>query len=302
MEINDNRWADEIRLTDIGQVRSLMMRHGVDFKKSLGQNFLISEAIPRRIAEAVEAAIAEETENPIGGVLEIGPGIGPLTVELCRRVSKVEAIELDTTLIPVLGETLANYSNVNVTNADFMQVDLESFVEEKFGGKYAVAANLPYYITTPVIMRLLESETPPEFVTVMVQREVARRLCALPSTEEYGAITASVAWYGAAKRIIDVPAGCFMPKPRVDSSVVMIRRHKTPPAQLADGAPLEKVIRGAFAQRRKTLANSLSSVFGNVSRDELNGAIERAGLSPTVRGEALSIVQLVALANELCGK
>jgi len=290
----------ELRLTDIGSVRSLMARHGVDFKKSLGQNFLIAESVPRRIAESVAGMIADApSDAPINGVLEVGPGIGPLTVELCRRVAKVEAIELDRTLIPVLGETLAPFDNVNVTNADFMEVELEKFAAEKFDSSYAVAANLPYYITTPVIMKLLESETPPQFVTVMVQREVARRLCALPGTAEYGAVTAAVAWYGKAKKLIDVPSGCFMPRPKVDSAVIVIKKHDSPVAELKEGAPLSKVIRGAFAQRRKTLSNSMASVFGNMSRDDLNSAIERAGISPNVRGETLSVVQLAAIANEL---
>ena len=292
--------AEELRLTDIGAVRTLMARHGVDFKKSLGQNFLISEAIPRRIAESVADEIANASpDNPINGVLEVGPGIGPLTVELCRRVAKVEAVELDRTLIPVLGETLAPYDNVNVTNADFMEVNLEEFTAEKFDSHYAVAANLPYYITTPVIMKLLESPTPPEFVTVMVQKEVARRLCALPGTAEYGAVTAAVAWFGTAKKLIDVPAGCFMPRPKVDSAVIMIKRHDKPIADLKENAPLSKVIRGAFAQRRKTLSNSMSSVFSNISRDELNSAISAAGIDPQTRGETLSVVQLAAIANEL---
>jgi len=292
-----------LQLTDIGAVRSLMERHGVDFKKSLGQNFLISEAVPRRIAESVADEISALGEIGIGlsGVLEVGPGIGPLTVELCRRVSLVRAVELDRTLIPVLNETLAEFDNVTVTNADFMEVDLPQFVNEHFSetGRYAVAANLPYYITTPVIMKLLESEVPPEFVTVMVQREVARRLCAKPGDAEYGAVTAAVAWYGSAKRIIDVPAGCFMPKPKVDSAVIMIKKHRTPPAFLKDGAPLSKVIRGAFAQRRKTLSNSMASVFSNITRDELNAAIERAGVKPTARGETLGIAEFAAIANEL---
>jgi len=296
----DNNNTAELRLTDIGAVRSLMARHGVDFKKSLGQNFLISEAIPRRIAESVADEIEKAAaDRPINGVLEVGPGIGPLTVELCRRCARVEAVELDRTLIPVLGETLAPYDNVNVTNADFMEVDLEAFTAEKFDSHYAVAANLPYYITTPVIMKLLESPTPPEFVTVMVQKEVARRLCALPGTAEYGAVTAAVAWFGTAKKLIDVPAGCFMPRPKVDSAVIMIKRHDKPIADLKENAPLSKVIRGAFAQRRKTLSNSMSSVFSNISRDELNSAISAAGIDPQTRGETLSVVQLAAIANEL---
>nr|MBQ4319287.1 16S rRNA (adenine(1518)-N(6)/adenine(1519)-N(6))-dimethyltransferase RsmA [Clostridia bacterium] len=296
----DNNNTAELRLTDIGAVRSLMARHGVDFKKSLGQNFLISEAIPRRIAESVADEIEKAAaDRPINGVLEVGPGIGPLTVELCRRCARVEAVELDRTLIPVLGETLAPYDNVNVTNADFMEVDLEAFTAEKFDSHYAVAANLPYYITTPVIMKLLESPTPPEFVTVMVQKEVARRLCALPGTAEYGAVTAAVAWFGTAKKLIDVPAGCFMPRPKVDSAVIMIKRHDKPIADLKENAPLSKVIRGAFAQRRKTLSNSMSSVFSDISRDELNSAISAAGIDPQTRGETLSVVQLAAIANEL---
>ena len=296
----DNNNTAELRLTDIGAVRSLMARHGVDFKKSLGQNFLISEAIPRRIAESVADEIEKAAaDRPINGVLEVGPGIGPLTVELCRRCAKVEAVELDRTLIPVLGETLAPYDNVNVTNADFMEVDVEAFTAEKFDSHYAVAANLPYYITTPVIMKLLESPTPPEFVTVMVQKEVARRLCALPGTAEYGAVTAAVAWFGTAKKLIDVPAGCFMPRPKVDSAVIMIKRHDKPIADLKENAPLSKVIRGAFAQRRKTLSNSMSSVFAGISRDELNSAISAAGIDPQTRGETLSVVQLAAIANEL---
>lgn len=278
------------RLTDISAVRELMSRHGVDFKKSLGQNFLIAESVPRRIAAYVEGE----------RVLEIGPGIGTLTAELCRVCPQVEAVELDRALMPVLEETLAGFDCVRVTNADFMKLDHEEFAAARFGGQpYSVAANLPYYITSPVLMKLMESGTPPGKIVVMVQKEVAARLSARPGTAEYGAVTAAVAWFGSVKRCFDVPAGCFMPRPRVDSAVIEITRFASPPASLSEGADLRRVIRGAFAQRRKTLLNSLASVYPEFTRPALEAAVRAAGLDPAVRGETLGIPELAALANRL---
>lgn len=271
-----------------------MTRHGVSFQKKFGQNFLISPQVPVNIAEAAVGLMPERR-----GILEIGPGIGTLTRELSERADKVVALEIDSSLIPVLAETLADCPNVSVINQDVLKTDLSALVEREFtsqGLRAAVAANLPYYITTPIIMKLVESRLPLESITVMIQKEVAARLVAPPGDPEYGAITASLSYYGRVERLFNVPAGCFVPAPKVDSTVIRIVLDKEPPVSVKSEQNLFKVIRGAFAQRRKTLANSLCTEF---PKDAVIKAIADAGLAPDIRGERLSLEDFARLSDLL---
>ena len=284
-----------MRLTDLSVIREIMSRHGVSFQKKFGQNFLISPQVPERIAEAA-------CGDGACGILEIGPGIGTLTRELSCRAAKVVALEIDTALIPILNETLADCKNTAVINQDVMKCDLDELVEREFlsqGLRVSVAANLPYYITTPILMKLVESRLPFDTITVMIQKEVAVRLCAPAGDSEYGAITASLSYYGRVERLFTVPAGCFLPAPKVDSAVVRITLHKQPPVSVKDESMLFKTIRGAFAQRRKTLANSLSTEFAALGRENIASAIVAAGLEPSVRGERLSLEDFARLSDAL---
>ncbi len=273
-----------MRLTDINTVKEIMNEYGLNFKKKFGQNFLINAAVPARIAD-------ECTDGDFDScILEIGPGIGTLTYELAKRYKKVVAIEIDTTLIPALEYTLAEFDNVKIISADVMKLDIKKLCMEEFEGmRFSVCANLPYYITTPVIMHLLESRADFDYITVMIQKEVVARLCSRPGDSDYGAITASVSYYGSVKKLFSVPAGCFMPAPKVDSAVMRIKLYDTPPVNVLDTNIFFRVIKGAFAQRRKTLPNSLASEFGEFDRAVLSEIIESAGYSPTVRGETLGI-------------
>ena len=277
-----------MKLTDIGTVKELMGENA--FKKQFGQNFLISEQVPRRIAENGAAK----------GTLEIGPGIGTLTRELCERAEKVVAVEIDTTLLPILDKTLADFQNVKIINQDVMKVDIPALVAEEFEGynEIAVCANLPYYITSPVLMKLLESKAPFKSITVMVQKEVAVRLAAKAGSETYGALTAAVSYYAEVKKLFDVPAGCFMPKPKVDSAVVKLSLYEKPPVDCNE-VTLFKVIKGAFAQRRKTLVNSLSTVIGHIPKAALAEIILSCGYPETVRGETIDIHGFAKIANAI---
>ena len=288
-----------MKLTDLSTIRGLMEKHGIRFQKKFGQNFLISEQVPERIAEAACDFPAETGRR---GVIEIGPGIGTLTRELAKRADKVVALEIDSGLIPVLGETLADLTNVSVINQDVLKADLDALVREEFtslGYSVSVAANLPYYITTPIIMKLVESRLPLDSITIMIQKEVASRLTAPAGDPEYGAITAVLSYYGSVERLFTVPAGCFVPAPKVDSAVVRIALHKEPPVKVLDEEMLFRAIRGGFAQRRKTLANSLSSEFTELNRDEINAAAANAGIDAGIRGEKLSLEDFAALADAL---
>lgn len=284
-----------MKLTDLSEIKSLMSRHSVMFKKKYGQNFLISPAIPEKIADAAVSGMPEGAR----GILEIGPGIGTLTQPLAERADKVVALEIDESLIPILDETLANFNNVKIINQDVMKTDLAELRETEFGSEFklSVAANLPYYITTPILMKLIESGVSFESITVMVQKEVASRLCAAPGTSDYGAITAVLAYYGRCERLFCVPAGCFVPAPKVDSAVVRLNLYKTPKISVADPDELFRVIRGAFAQRRKTLSNSLLTEYSSLGRDIVNDAIRSAGYEPSVRGEALSCADFARIAD-----
>ena len=282
-----------MKLTNISEVREIMERNGLRFNKQFGQNFLINEAVPRRIAEECGA-------KPEDGILEIGPGIGTLTRELAARYRKVVAVEIDRNLIPVLGQTLADFDNVTVINDDVMKTDLKALLDEHFPGmRVTVCANLPYYITTPILMKLLESDVFFDNITVMVQKEVAVRLTSLPGSAEYGSITASVGWYGKAEKLFGVSAGSFLPAPKVDSAVVRLSLYGKPPYPVRDEALLFRVIRAAFGQRRKTLLNSMTSFFPELTKNALEEAIVTAGFSAGIRGETLSTEDFAKLTESL---
>lgn len=289
-----------MNLCNIKHIKSLLERHSTGTKKSFGQNFLINPSVPFDIAEESFSYHASRGGKTLG-VLEIGPGIGALTSELCDRYDKVVAVEIDKTLIPVLGETMAERDNFTLINADFMKLELDSFLSEHFGDeKISVCANLPYYITTPILMKLLEGARGRlHSITVMVQREVAERLCATNRDSEYGAITASVSYYGTAKRLFDVTPDCFLPAPSVTSSVIRIELYDKIPYEVDDEKTLFEVIAGSFAQRRKTLSNSLSSHISYIPKSRICEIIAECGFEPTVRGERLSIADFCALANAI---
>ena len=279
-------------LADMDVVRELLGRYGFRFDKSLGQNFIVNPELCPRIAEA-------GVPGPEYGILEIGPGIGVLTAELAKRAKKVVAVEVDSALIPVLGETLAEYENVEILNADFMKLDLPVLIREKFGSMpFAVCANLPYYITTPVLMRILESRTDARSVTVMVQKEAADRFLARPGTRESEAGTVLLHYFCEPEVLFGVPREWFFPSPKCDSVVLKCVPHEHPPAVPKDERHFLSVIKAAFLQRRKTLANSLSAGLG-IDKALASAAIAGCGLSPTVRAEELTLRDFAALSDRL---
>ena len=286
--------AIDSRLTDIGYIRDLLDRHGFSFSKKLGQNFLVNPSVCPRMAEACGA-------SPESGVLEIGPGIGVLTRELASRAGKVVAIELDDRLPPVLAETLGGYDNVRVVQGDCMKLDLPALLREEFGDRpVAVCANLPYYITSPIIMNLLESRLPVTNITVMVQKEAAQRLCAVPGTRQAGAVTLAVQYYAEAQTLFGVSRGSFLPAPNVDSAVIRLTVRQQPPVSVADERHLFRLIRAGFGQRRKTLLNSLTAA--GYTKETLAAALTAAGIATTARAEELTLPQFAALSDALTEK
>lgn len=276
-------------LTDPAVIKELLQRHGFSFSKALGQNFIINPSVCPRMAELGGAA-------PGVGVLEIGPGFGVLTAELCRRAEKVVAVELDDRLPPILAETLAEFHNVTIVPGDVMELDLSALIAEHFAGMpVVVCANLPYYITSPVIMRLLEQPLPIRSLTVMVQKEAAQRITAAPGTRECGAISAAVWYYSTPKLLFSVSRGSFLPAPAVDSAVI---RLDIPPELPADWPPKEDffaVVRAGFGQRRKTLLNSLSAGL-RWEKEDTRTLLETAGLPENTRAEQVTLEQWKALA------
>lgn len=279
-------------LSDISVIRSVMERHGFNFSKALGQNFIINPSVCPRMAEMCGA-----DENT--GVIEIGTGVGVLTAELCKRAKKVVAIELDTRLLPVLSETLSEFDNFEVVNADVMKVDLHALIKEKFEGlKVVVCANLPYYITSPVITMLLENNLPIEAVTVMIQKEAADRLCTPVGSRESGAITVCTNYYSVPKQLFNVSRGSFMPAPNVDSTVIRLDIRKEPAVVVSDEKKFFRIVKAAFAQRRKTVVNSVSSSLG-IPKAQIISALENAGLDANIRAEKLSMDDFASLCESL---
>ena len=283
-----------MELTNIDVIREVLGRHGFRFSKSLGQNFLTAAWVPERIAEA--AGLDEHT-----GVLEVGPGIGCLTAELSKRAGKVLSVELDKKLMPVLAETLSGCENVEVLFGDVLRQDLEALVQENFPGLRAVVcANLPYNVTSPVLTKLLETQCF-EQITVMVQREVARRICAEPGTADYSAFSVLCAWHCEREILFDVPPDCFVPRPKVTSSVIRLTRREARPAEVDDEGLFFRTVRAAFGQRRKTLANALAAGFTDISKSDVENVIRACGLPPTIRGETLGINDFAQISDGIGG-
>lgn len=279
-------------LSNIGVIQDVLRRHGFTFSKALGQNFLVNPSVCPRMAEMSGA-------NENTGIIEIGTGIGVLTAELAKRAKKVVCIELDTRLLPVLDETLAEFDNVEIINEDIMKVDLAQLIKDKFDGmRVCVCANLPYYITSPVIMLLLESGLPFRAVTVMVQKEAADRLCAEVGTRESGAVTVAVQYYAEAEKLFSVSRGSFMPSPNVDSAVIRLTLRNEKGAAVTNEKKFFRMVRSAFSQRRKTAVNGISSGM-SIPKAEVTAALVRAGLSEKARVESLKMEELARLCEEL---
>lgn len=279
-------------LSDPGKIKEILTRHGFHFSKALGQNFLINPTVCPRMAEASGAGECR-------GVIEVGPGIGVLTWELAQVAPKVAAIELDERLFPVLEETLSQCSNVTVVPGDVMKLDLHQLIDQEFdGGPVCVCANLPYYITSPVILRLLEEKLPLTSITVMVQKEAAQRLCAAPGTRECGAVSVAVHYRSKPQMLFSVGRGSFLPPPKVDSAVIRLDLLQEPPVQVEDEDWFFQVSRSAFAQRRKTAANSISATL-HLPKPQVEVALAAAGAQENVRAERLTLEQLGELSNQL---
>lgn len=274
---------------------AVLNRYGFSFQKKFGQNFLIDENVVEKIVR--DAGVTKDDF-----VLEIGPGIGTMTQILCENAREVVAVEIDDKLIPILTEdTLSWYDNVTVIHKDILKLDIVKLANERNGGKpIKVVANLPYYITTPIIMGLFESHVPLDSITIMVQKEVADRMQVGPGTKDYGALSLAVQYYAKPQILLNVPASCFMPRPNVDSAVIQLTRYEKPPVEVADEHLMFRLIRASFNQRRKTMTNSVgNSPELSVSKEQMAAALEKCGLSATVRGEALTLVQFAELANVL---
>ncbi len=277
-------------LTDISYVKQLMNAHDFQTSKALGQNFLINPSVCPKIAELGNAKKGF-------GILEIGTGIGVLTKELAKRADKVTAIELDEKLFPILNETLSEFDNIKIIHGDAMKYDLNTLIQEEFQGlETAVCANLPYYITSPLIMQLLESKLPIKTITVMVQKEAAQRLCAPVGSREAGAVTIAVAYYGKASKLFDVSRGSFLPAPNVDSAVIQIELYPENPWNVQNEKTFFQMIKIGFSQRRKQLSGVLAKGF-NFSKTQMQEIFQKAEISPSVRIEALSMPELVKLSN-----
>ena len=279
-------------LTSPRTIRNIQEQFGFTFKKGLGQNFLTARNILEEIVDAAEIE---------SGVIEVGPGFGVLTSELAQNSDKVVTIEIDERLIDVLDYTLAEYDNVKIINEDILKLDLKKVIDDEFNGeKVSIAANLPYYITTPIITKLLEEKLPIKNIVVMVQKEVADRMQVGPGSKDYGALSLAVQYYAEPYIVANVPPNCFIPRPNVGSAVIRLTRHAKPPVEVKDKDLMFRLIRASFNQRRKTLQNGLSNAQDlSFSKEEIAAAIESLGLSPSVRGETLTLAQFAALSDVL---
>lgn len=279
-------------LSNISVIRDVLSRHGFSFSKGLGQNFLINPTVCPRMAEMGNA-------QPGWGMIEIGAGVGVLTAELAQRADKVVCIEIDSRLLPILDETLAEYDNIKIVNQDVLKVDLHKLIAEEFPNMpVAVCANLPYYITSPIIMNLLESRLPISSLTVMVQKEAAQRICAMPGSREVGAVSIAVRYYCEPKVLFQVSRGSFMPAPDVDSTVIRLDIRKQPAVDVKREEDFFRVVKAAFSQRRKTLSNTLSSGL-SMNKTQIAELLERAGVASNLRAEQLSMQQFADIANAL---
>lgn len=284
-------------MADLGSAKStanIINKYGFSFQKRFGQNFLIDEHVLDKI---VDAALIGKGD----GVIEIGPGIGTMTQRLCEAASKVVAIEIDKELIPILSETMSGYDNVKIINADVMKTDLDKLIRDEFSGmSVKVVANLPYYITTPIVMSLLENHLPVESITIMVQKEVAQRMQAGPGTKDYGALSLAVQYYADTYIAANVPPNCFMPRPKVGSGVIRLTVRKEAEVEVADEKLMFSLIRAAFNQRRKTLVNAVTNFPGlDYTKEDIEKALAGLGISEKIRGEALSLQQFADLSNIL---
>lgn len=284
-----------MELSNIGTIKDILGRHGFTFSKSLGQNFLINPSVCPKMAEQSGAKKGV-------GVIEVGPGIGVLTCQLAERADRVVAIELDKRLLPVLDETLAEYDNIRIINDDILKIDLKKLIETEFSGmEVVVCANLPYYITSPVIMKLLEDRLPINALTVMVQKEAAQRICAEVGSRQSGAVTVAVNYYAKPQILFGVSAGSFMPAPKVDSAVIRLDILKEPCVQVEYEELFFKVVKAAFSQRRKTLPNSLSAGL-QISKLTVTDALNRANVPVNYRAEQLTMEQLAKISNAIGSK
>lgn len=284
------------KLTAVSQVRSLIRKHNFRIKKSLGQNFLINDAVVAKIVDG-----AELTRDDV--VVEIGPGLGTLTQELAKNAGSVLAIETDRQLLPILEENLQGFANVQIMNADVLRVDLDLAVQDNFGVSpgqgYKVVANLPYYITTPIVMHLLEHKYRIASLVIMVQREVAQRMAALPGGKDYGALSVAVQYFTIPRLLCKVPAAAFLPAPEVDSAVVKLMVRDNPPVEVESEEFFFKTVAAAFGQRRKTLANALAGKFRDLNKEELTALLEACAIDPRRRGETLGLEEFAKVANAL---
>lgn len=278
-----------MNLCSYNEISSLLKRYGFTFSKALGQNFIINEKICPAMAQSLNA-------NENTGVLEIGPGIGVLTKELCSVAGKVVSVELDNRLFPILSETLSDCGNIEIVEGDALKMDLNALIDEKFTGMsdIKVCANLPYYITSPIIMKLIESKLPVSEIVVMVQKEAADRLAAQIGSRESGALTVAAQYYAEIEKLFDVSRGSFMPQPKVDSAVIKLSVRKEPPVRAENEKRFFEIVRAAFAQRRKTALNSLSSSL-NIPKDKVRAALEKIGRNENDRAERFSMDEFAAL-------
>ena len=293
--MSDNKYNNVMHLGNPTNTIAVLNRYGFDFKKKFGQNFLIDENVVEKIVR--EAGVTKDDF-----VVEVGPGIGTMTQILCENAREVVAVEIDKKLIPILTEdTLSYYDNVTVINEDILKLDIKKLADEKNGGRpIKVVANLPYYITTPIIMGLFESHVPLDSITIMVQKEVADRMQVGPGTKDYGALSLAVQYYAKPYIVANVPPNCFMPRPKVGSAVIRLDRYEEPPVQVKDEKLMFRIIRASFNQRRKTLANGLkNSPELDFTKEQIEAAIGHLGRGASIRGEALTLEEFAELANYL---